>query len=113
MLKQLSLLFILCVFSAHLQAQQPQKPTASEVHESIKKLNVLASVLYVAAHPDDENTRLISYLANHIKPQTTYLSITCGDGGQNLIGDVLSTPGKGRVYTHYFFMYQGRLIRGD
>ena len=90
MLKQLSLLFILCVFSAHLQAQQPQKPTASEVHESIKKLNVLASVLYVAAHPDDENTRLISYMANHIKAQTTYLSITRGDGGQNLIGTELS-----------------------
>lgn len=90
MLKKVSLLFILCVFSAHLQAQQPQKPTASEIHESIKKLNVLASVLYVAAHPDDENTRLISYMANHIKAQTTYLSITRGDGGQNLIGTELS-----------------------
>ncbi|MGB1309306.1 MAG: PIG-L family deacetylase, partial [Oceanihabitans sp.] len=44
------------------------------------------SVLYVAAHPDDENTRLISYMANHVKARTAYLSLTRGDGGQNLIG---------------------------
>ena len=67
MYKCVSLLIVSLFFSASTQAQQPQKPTASEIHESIKKLNVLASVLYVAAHPDDENTRLISYMANHIK----------------------------------------------
>ncbi|HEX5111970.1 MAG TPA: PIG-L family deacetylase [Saprospiraceae bacterium] len=47
---------------------------------------MLANVLYVAAHPDDENTRMISYLANHVYANTTYLSMTRGDGGQNLIG---------------------------
>src|SRR5690606_24596646 len=47
------------------------------------------SVLYIAAHPDDENTRLISYMANKVKATTTYLSITRGDGGQNLIGPQL------------------------
>src|SRR5690606_37409800 len=47
------------------------------------------SVLYIAAHPDDENTRLISYMANEVKARTTYLSITRGDGGQNLIGPQL------------------------
>ncbi len=67
-------------------AQQPNKPNASEIYESIKKLNFLGSVLYVAAHPDDENTRLISYMANHVKARTAYLSLTRGDGGQNLIG---------------------------
>ncbi len=67
-------------------AQQPNKPNASEIHESIKKLNFLGSVLYVAAHPDDENTRLISYMSNHVKARTAYLSMTRGDGGQNLIG---------------------------
>jgi hypothetical protein len=46
----------------------------------------LANVLYVAAHPDDENTRMISYLSNHLAVNTTYLSLTRGDGGQNLIG---------------------------
>lgn len=52
----------------------------------INKLDVLGSVLYVAAHPDDENTRVISYLANHEQFYTAYLSATRGDGGQNLIG---------------------------
>jgi len=68
------------------QAQSPDKPNSSEIYESIQKLNFLGSVLYVAAHPDDENTRLISYMSNHVKARTAYLSMTRGDGGQNLIG---------------------------
>ncbi len=52
----------------------------------LEKLQVLGSVLYVAAHPDDENTTLIAYLANGAKYRTTYLSLTRGDGGQNLVG---------------------------
>ena len=86
MQKILRLFFVLLVLSISVQAQQPSKPNASEIHESIKKLNFLGSVLYVAAHPDDENTRLISYMSNHVKARTAYLSITRGDGGQNLIG---------------------------
>ena len=78
------LIFFFAFHTAH--AQQPKKPNASEIYESIKKLNFLGSVLYVAAHPDDENTRLISYMANHVKARTGYLSLTRGDGGQNLIG---------------------------
>ena len=70
-------------------AQKPNKPNAAEIHESIKKLSFLGTVLYVAAHPDDENTRLISYFSNHVKARTGYLSITRGDGGQNLIGPEL------------------------
>jgi LmbE family N-acetylglucosaminyl deacetylase len=56
----------------------------------IKKLNVVGSVLYIAAHPDDENTQLIAYLANEALVQTAYLSLTRGDGGQNLIGPELN-----------------------
>ncbi len=48
---------------------------------------MLGSVLYIAAHPDDENTRLLAYLANEKMYRTGYLSLTRGDGGQNLIGD--------------------------
>ena len=70
-------------------AQQPQKPTAVEIYQQIQKLNFLGSVLYIAAHPDDENTRLISYYANEKKYRTGYLSLTRGDGGQNLIGPEL------------------------
>ncbi|MEZ4856789.1 MAG: PIG-L family deacetylase [Gelidibacter sp.] len=80
-----SLLFI-CFLSFTIQAQQPKKPNSSEIFESIKKLNFLGSVLYIAAHPDDENTRLISYMANDVKARTEYLSMTRGDGGQNLVG---------------------------
>jgi len=70
-------------------AQQPQKSNAVEIYNQILKLNFLGSVLYVAAHPDDENTRLISYLSNETKARTAYLSLTRGDGGQNLIGPQL------------------------
>lgn len=70
-------------------AQQPQKPNSVEIYNQIKKLNFLGSVLYVAAHPDDENTRMISYLANEMNARTGYLSLTRGDGGQNLIGSQL------------------------
>jgi LmbE family N-acetylglucosaminyl deacetylase len=62
---------------------------ASEILHRMHKLGVVGSVLYVAAHPDDENTRLISYLSNGRKVRTAYLSLTRGDGGQNLIGPEL------------------------
>ncbi len=67
-------------------AQKPAKPNAADLHQAIKKLNVLGTILYVAAHPDDENTRMISYLRNAKLYDVTYLSLTRGDGGQNLIG---------------------------
>ncbi len=72
-----------------VQGQTPKKLNSAEIDQALKKLNFLGSVLYVAAHPDDENTRLISYLANEVNARTGYLSITRGDGGQNLIGPEL------------------------
>ena len=81
------LIFLLCCQITN--AQQPQKPNAVEIYNQIQKLNFLGSVLYIAAHPDDENTRLISYLSNDQKARTGYLSLTRGDGGQNLIGTQL------------------------
>ncbi|MBM3414752.1 MAG: hypothetical protein FJY16_07445 [Bacteroidetes bacterium] len=62
------------------------QPTVSSIYHGIQKLGVTGSVLYIAAHPDDENTRLITYLANDRLLRTGYLSLTRGDGGQNLIG---------------------------
>lgn len=70
-----------------LSAQVPQYNNSAIIYQQMKKLNVLGSVLYVAAHPDDENTRLLAYLANEKLYRTAYLSLTRGDGGQNLIGD--------------------------
>ncbi|MEM8509385.1 MAG: PIG-L family deacetylase [Bacteroidota bacterium] len=77
------------VFSTFSPAQAPKKYTASEIHHELQKLNFLGTALYVAAHPDDENTRLISYLSNEVRARTVYLSLTRGDGGQNLIGPEL------------------------
>ena len=68
-------------------AQSPLNWTSADIHLALRKLNVLGSVLYLAAHPDDENTRLIAYFSKDKLYRTGYLSITRGDGGQNLIGD--------------------------
>ena len=82
--------FLLFIFHCSLffvNAQTPKTYSSSEILLQLKKLNVLGSVLYIAAHPDDENTRLLAYLANEKLYRTGYLSLTRGDGGQNLIGD--------------------------
>ena len=82
------LIAFFCVFSnTILYAQAPPSYNSSDILLRIKKLKVLGSVLYIAAHPDDENTRLLGWLSNEKLVRTGYLSITRGDGGQNLIGD--------------------------
>lgn len=84
-----SILFLLLVLSlpfTSTRAQAPKRYTSGEIYEAVKKLNFLGSALYIAAHPDDENTLFISYLANERKANVAYLSLTRGDGGQNLIG---------------------------
>ncbi|MGV6827900.1 MAG: PIG-L family deacetylase [Flavobacteriales bacterium] len=85
-MRKLLIFVFLVTPSFFLFSQKPEKPTASEIYHKIQKLNFLGSVLYIAAHPDDENTRLISYFSNNIHARTGYLSLTRGDGGQNLIG---------------------------
>ncbi|MEQ8623873.1 MAG: PIG-L family deacetylase [Vicingaceae bacterium] len=65
---------------------QRKLESSSDILHELKKLNVVGKALYVAAHPDDENTRLISWLENERLVETAYLSLTRGDGGQNLIG---------------------------
>ncbi|MBU2887644.1 PIG-L family deacetylase, partial [Gilvimarinus agarilyticus] len=79
--------FLLVLSTSHFVfSQKPKQPTSAEILHRLQKLNVLGSALYVAAHPDDENTRLITYLANEKHVNTAYLSATRGDGGQNLVG---------------------------
>lgn len=79
--------FFLCLFLISPGfSQAPAKLNSAEIYEAVQKLNFLGSVLYLAAHPDDENTRMISYFSNEVHARTAYLSITRGDGGQNLIG---------------------------
>ncbi len=78
---------LLLISFVQAQPLQPHRDmNASEIQLALKKMNVLGSVLYVAAHPDDENTRMIAFLSKHRLFRTAYLSFTRGDGGQNLIG---------------------------
>ena len=86
MKKLLLVLFAFCNLPA-VFSQPPPSWTSADMYLGLRKLNVLGSVLYIAAHPDDENTRLIAYLSKDKLFRTGYLSVTRGDGGQNLIGD--------------------------
>ncbi|MAU72873.1 MAG: LmbE family protein [Pseudozobellia sp.] len=89
-MRQLLVFFVGIFFFRNIAyAQPPVQYSSSEIYHSLQKLNFLGTALYVAAHPDDENTRLISYLSNEVKARTAYLSLTRGDGGQNLIGPEL------------------------
>lgn len=81
--------------AVHAMEPLPSGPLELEMN----KLLTLGSVLYVAAHPDDENTKLITFLANGAKVDTTYLSLTRGDGGQNLLGVDLGEK-LGIIRTH-------------
>ncbi|PYJ27769.1 MAG: LmbE family protein, partial [Verrucomicrobia bacterium] len=67
----------------------PEQMDAGEIQLALQKLNVLGRVLYVAAHPDDENTNLMAFWANGLLYDSAYLSVTRGDGGQNLLGPEL------------------------
>jgi LmbE family N-acetylglucosaminyl deacetylase len=86
-MKRIKFVSILLLFSSSIFAQTAPPADLGTIEQSFKKLNVLGSVLYVAAHPDDENTRLLAYLAQEKHYRTGYLSLTRGDGGQNLIGN--------------------------
>ncbi|MDF2431049.1 MAG: hypothetical protein JWP44_680 [Mucilaginibacter sp.] len=82
---KLTTLFLSVVSFAIAQTAPPSD--MATIGQNFKKLDVLGSVLYVAAHPDDENTRLLAYLAQEKHYRTGYLSLTRGDGGQNLLGN--------------------------
>lgn len=86
-MKQLLTIIAFLSMTFALQAQAPRSWTSAEMYQAIQQLKVLGSVLYIAAHPDDENTRLITWLTRDKLYRTGYLSLTSGDGGQNLIGD--------------------------
>ncbi len=88
MIQRVLLLFFIFLTSFQGVIAQPQTSYSSaDITHMIEKLPVIGSVLYVAAHPDDENTRLLAFLANERKYRTAYISLTRGDGGQNLIGN--------------------------
>ncbi|QWT86236.1 PIG-L family deacetylase [Chryseobacterium sp. PCH239] len=86
MFKKVSTIFILGFYTVFCSAQQVRPSQSSEIYREIKTLKHLPKVLYLAAHPDDENTGLLSWLINDQNVETGYLSLTRGDGGQNLLG---------------------------
>jgi LmbE family N-acetylglucosaminyl deacetylase len=69
-----------------LPAAPAETPNAAEIRLALAKLNVVGGVLYVAAHPDDENTAFLAWASREKLVDAGYLSMTRGDGGQNLIG---------------------------
>ncbi len=77
----------LCFFTSIVFAQQTK--SSLDIFDDIQRLNFLGNAMYIAAHPDDENQKIISYLSNKMHAKVTYLSLTRGDGGQNLIGSEL------------------------
>jgi len=81
------LVSVLLLTNVTLFAQTPETYTSADIYQQLKKLKVLGSVLYIAAHPDDENNTLLPFLAKEKLYRTGYMSLTRGDGGQNLIGD--------------------------
>jgi LmbE family N-acetylglucosaminyl deacetylase len=81
------------------QAQQVRPVSSAQIYHEISQLRHLTNVLYFAAHPDDENTRLLAYLVNDRHIRTAYLSLTRGDGGQNIIGSEQGAA-LGLVRTH-------------
>jgi LmbE family N-acetylglucosaminyl deacetylase len=82
-----------------VNAQQVRPANSGKIYHEIAQLQHLVNVLYVAAHPDDENTRLLAWLVNDKNIRTAYLSLTRGDGGQNILG---SEQGEalGLIRTH-------------
>lgn len=81
-----TLLTILTIsFSFYFLGNEP----SSKIYHNLEKVHSLKRILYIAAHPDDENTRALAYFSLGEKAETAYMSLTRGDGGQNLIGDEL------------------------
>jgi LmbE family N-acetylglucosaminyl deacetylase len=86
MFKKVFIVWSLGFFTVFCSAQQVRPSKSSEIYRELKTLKHLPKVLYLAAHPDDENTGLLSWLINDQNVETGYLSLTRGDGGQNLLG---------------------------
>jgi LmbE family N-acetylglucosaminyl deacetylase len=95
---QFRTLLLALVLFVPARAQAPFSGTPA-IEQALGKLNVLGSVLMIAAHPDDENTAILAYYARGRHMRTGYLSLTRGEGGQNLIGPELGDL-LGLIRTH-------------
>ncbi len=90
---------LVALFAAVPGLTMPVNASSTDILQALLGFRELGSVLYIAAHPDDENTRLLTYFARGRGLRTAYLSLTRGDGGQNLIGPELREA-LGVIRTH-------------
>lgn len=99
MFRKLTLLLLAAGTATMSYGQQVRPASSEKIYHEIAQMRHLVNVLYVAAHPDDENTRLLAWLVNDKNIRTAYLSLTRGDGGQNILG---SEQGEalGLIRTH-------------
>ena len=82
-------LFALAAFATPFACADPRplEPlNAAQIRLGLERMRVVGSALYIGAHPDDENTAVLAWLQNGKLVHTEYLSLTRGDGGQNLLG---------------------------
>ncbi|HET8573756.1 MAG TPA: PIG-L family deacetylase [Edaphocola sp.] len=106
-------LFLSCILllacCVSVVAQQIRPMPSSRIYQKLEQLKTLGTVMYFAAHPDDENTRMIAYLVHHDHVRTIYYSLTRGDGGQNILGDEQGAA-LGLIRTHE--LLQARKLDG-
>ena len=100
---------LLLSMAFNMNAQDYELKSTVDIYKDIQELQKGVRVLYLAAHPDDENTRLISWLENDQHIETAYLSLTRGQGGQNLIGD---EKGDGLGVIRSYELLEARKIDG-
>lgn len=98
-MKKLLLSALFATSIVYTNAQQVRPAASAQIYHEIAQLQHLTNVLYFAAHPDDENTRLLAYLVNDRHLRTAYLSLTRGDGGQNILGSEQGAA-LGLIRTH-------------
>ena len=79
-------------FSVYPQVRPVYDLGAIGLGQLLKRLQTTASAMHTGAHPDDEDSGLLAYLARKEQARTVYLSLNRGDGGQNVIGEELFEP---------------------
>jgi LmbE family N-acetylglucosaminyl deacetylase len=99
MVRKLLAISLLAGLAGSASAQQVRPASSAQLYHELSQLNRLVHVLYVAAHPDDENTRFLAWMANDQHVPVAYLSLTRGDGGQNILGSEQGAA-LGLIRTH-------------
>ena len=99
-MRKLVMAFTLCLFGAQTFAQFPPAPGTgpglAETVEAIDSARVTTRILYITAHPDDESATLLTYLARGLHADVALLTLTRGEGGQNVMSKRNPSGSKSR-----------------